>query len=78
MKRIIMGFTAAGVLIASGCSSTRAAHWEYKTEELYLDAKLNPDKLNDLAKQGWQLVSITAVPNDLNQAAVAVFKRHAR
>jgi len=62
-----------------GCVTHRCCkmqpQWEYKTETLYLKASLNQEALNKAAADGWEFVSATAIPNDPNEGAIAIFKR---
>ena len=74
-KHIALGLVASTLFLAGCCTPPKTAHWEYKTETLYLGAGLNPDTLNTYAKNGWEFVSATPKQNDPNQSAVAVFKR---
>ena len=80
MKNSIALGVVAGTLFLAGCCTSHqaAAHWEYKTQTLYLAAGLNPGALNANAKEGWEFVSATPLPNDPNQSAVVVFKRRAK
>ena len=74
-KQITLMFAAGTLFLAGCCAPHKTAHWEYKTQTLYLGGGLNPDALNAAAKDGWEFVSATAIPNDVNRGAVAVFKR---
>ena len=74
-KHIALGLVASTLFLA-GCSTPhKTAHWEYKTQTLYLAADLDPGTLNANAKDGWEFVSATPKQNDPNQSAVVVFKR---
>lgn len=78
MKKSIALIITASTLVLAGCCTThRTAHWEYKTETLFLRAGLDPKDLNAAAKDGWEFVSATPIPNDQNEGAVVVFKRKA-
>ena len=74
-KHIALGLAASTLFLAGCCTTHKMAHWEYKTETLYLNAGLNPGTLNANAKEGWEFVSATPKSNDPNNSAVAVFKR---
>ena len=74
-KNIALGLVASTLFLAGCCTTPKTAHWEYKTETLYLNADLNPGTLNANAKGGWEFVSATPKPNDPNNSAVVVFKR---
>jgi hypothetical protein len=76
-KAIALAFAAGTVFFAGGCMNHNTANWEYKTETLYLRAGLDPNELNKEAKDGWEFVSATAIPNDSNEGAIVVFKRRA-
>ena len=79
MKKIIALTFAVSTLVLAGCCTThKTAHWEYKTQTLYLAAGLDPDTLNANAKDGWEFVSATPIQNDPNHGAVVVFKRRAQ
>ena len=77
-KHIALGLVASTLFLAGCCTTHKTAHWEYKTQTLYLAAGLDPTDLNKAAKDGWEFVSATAIPNDPNQGAVVVFKRRAQ
>ena len=74
-KHIALGLVASTLVLAGCCTTQKMAHWEYKTETLYLNANLNSGTLNANAKDGWEFVSATPKPNDPNKSAVVVFKR---
>ena len=73
-NHIALGLVASTLFLAGCCTTHKTAHWEYKTDTLYLGAGLNPEVLNANAKDGWEFVSATADPHRENQAVV-VFKR---
>jgi len=77
-KHIALGLVASTLFLAGCCTAHKTAHWEYKTQTLFLAAGLDPVDLNKAAKDGWEFVSATPIPNDPNQGAVVVFKRRAQ
>jgi uncharacterized lipoprotein YajG len=74
-KHIALGLIASTWFLAGCCTTHKTAHWEYKTQTLYLNADLDPGTLNANAKDGWEFVSATPKTNDPNNGAVVVFKR---
>ena len=74
-KHIALGLVACTLFLAGCCTAHKTAHWEYKTQRLYLDAELNPGDLNKAAKDGWEFVSATPVSNTPDHSAIVVFKR---
>jgi len=74
-KTVALTLAASTLFLAGCCTAHKTAHWEYKTQTLYLGGGLNPNTLNANAKDGWEYVSATVIPNDQNGGAIAVFKR---
>jgi hypothetical protein len=74
-KALALTLVASTLFLAGCCTSHKTAQWEYKTQRLFLGADLDPGDLNKAAKDGWEFVSATPVPNDQNQSAIVVFKR---
>ena len=77
-KHIALGLVASTLFLAGCCTTHKTAHWEYKTETLYLAGRLTTDPLNANAKDGWEFVSAIPIPDDPNKGAVVVFKRRAQ
>jgi uncharacterized lipoprotein YajG len=74
-QHIALGLIASALLLAGCCTTHNTAHWEYKTQTLFLNADLDSGTLNANAKDGWEFVSATPKPNDPNNGAVVVFRR---
>jgi hypothetical protein len=74
-KHIALGLVASTLLLAGCCTAHKTALWEYETMTLNLPAGLDAKDLNAVAKDGWEFVSATPIPGDLDKSAVVVFKR---
>jgi hypothetical protein len=76
MKKTVALTLAVSVLFLAGCCTTHhAKHWEYKTQTVFLDTQFGDQFLKLSAKDGWELVSVSALPKDDNNRGVVVFRR---
>ena len=79
MKNLVALTLAASTWFLAGCCTTQhAKHWEYKTETVFLDTQFGDKFLNQSSTDGWEFVSVAALPKDDNNRAVAVFRRHSK
>ena len=77
-KHIALGLVASTLFLAGCCTTHHAKHWEYKTQTVFLDTQFGDQFLNLTAKDGWEFVSVTAIPKDTDNKGVAVFRRLAK
>ena len=76
MKKAAAFTLIAGSLFLAGCCTVhRTAHWEYMTQRLYINGDFQAETLNGNAREGWEFVSATPIPDDPNKAVLVVFKR---
>ncbi len=82
MKRLIRQISVAAVAatIVTGCCTARQdpASWQYKVVKLNTYAEQTEQQINELAGQGWTVVSVSTLFQGENRGAVAivVLKRH--
>ena len=78
MKKIVTLLVAVVMTLVAGCCTTHhTTAWEYKTQTVFLDTQFGEKFLNQPAKDGWEFISVTAIPKDDSNKAVAVFRRPA-
>ena len=75
IRSITLGLAASTVFLAGCCTGHKTAQWEYMTKPFFAGSQIDADILNANAKDGWEYVSATVIPNDQNGGAIAVFKR---
>ena len=81
MKTTVMIILCSAAMFLSGCSTSHphATAWEYKVVEMNDYSGKLEAKLNELASEGWVVVSASTTPRDVTtQVAYSsiILKRH--
>jgi hypothetical protein len=78
MKNILMPVVCSAAIFVSGCATSHslATAWDYKVLQAYVSADIEK-QLNQLASEGWAVVSSSSAAEGNNTPRVLVIlKRH--